>query len=72
MTYQEMADKLGMPLPSLYTMVHRRRIPHLRLSGRMVRFNPTEVEQWLDAHAIPAIDLGAETRAVAGSEVSRV
>lgn len=52
LTYQQVADRLGIRVPTLYVMVHRLRIPHIRLSGRMVRFDPAEVDQWLDERRV--------------------
>lgn len=54
LTYLEAAALLGLPLGSLYSMVHQRRIPHIRLGPRLVRFRRSEVEAWLDSHAVPA------------------
>jgi len=52
MNYKETAEYLGIALGTVYSMVHRRQIPHHRLGGRLVRFDPEELRTWLDARAI--------------------
>jgi excisionase family DNA binding protein len=48
MTYQELGDHLGIKVSTLYAWVHQKRIPHVRFSGRMVRFDRAEIETWLE------------------------
>jgi excisionase family DNA binding protein len=48
LTYKEAARFLSMPVGTLYAMVHERRVPHLRLSRRLVRFSEAELDEWLD------------------------
>lgn len=45
--YREAKDILGVPLGTLYAWVHARRIPHIRLGPRLVKFRRSELEQWL-------------------------
>ena len=45
--YQKAATFLDVPIGTLYAMVHEKRIPHIRLSKRMVRFDVEELEVWL-------------------------
>lgn len=47
MSYQEAADLLGLQPGTLYSMVSRRQIPHIRLGSRLVRFDRAELEAWL-------------------------
>ncbi len=46
--YKDVCQYLNMPLGSAYALVCQGRIPHLRLSGRSVRFDPAEVKKWLE------------------------
>jgi len=50
--YAEASRWLGIPVSTLYSMVHHRRIPHVRLSGRMVRFSKREIDAWLAANSV--------------------
>lgn len=51
----ELAERMtGLGRSTLYGLVHERRIPHVRLSGRLVRFRASELQRWLDAHAVAA------------------
>ena len=52
MTYSEAASRLGLKLGTLYALVHARRIPHIRLGPRLVRFRPCELEAWVRAHSV--------------------
>jgi len=54
LTYNQAAKFLNMPKGTLYALVHERRVPHVRLSSRMVRFSRAELEAWLTAHRVPA------------------
>ena len=49
LTYQEISKLLNIKIATLYSLVSRRRIPHIRLSGKMVRFDQEQIERWLDA-----------------------
>lgn len=53
LTYKETASFLAMKLPTLYSKVCRHEVPHVRLSGRCVRFDPDELQAWLDARRVP-------------------
>ncbi len=44
---EEAAAFLGLKLGTLYGMVSQRRVPHIRLSSRCVRFEPRTLEAWV-------------------------
>ncbi len=46
----------GLCRGTLYALVHQRRIPHVRLSARLVRFRRDELEGWMNARAVPTGD----------------
>ena len=52
LTYQEVSALTGVRESTLYSLVCRKQIPHIRLSGRMVRFNYDEVLTWIEAHRV--------------------
>lgn len=54
LSYQEAREFLGMKHGTLYSLVSRRQIPHIRLSPRLVRFSLRELEFWLESNAVPA------------------
>ena len=47
LTYEEAAELLGLKLGTLYSLVSTRRIPHVRLSGRLVRFERSTLEEYI-------------------------
>ena len=47
MTYAEAAKYLGLPLGTMYSMVARKEIPHVRLGPRLVRFPRTALSEWI-------------------------
>ncbi len=53
-TYAEVRRMTALPLGTLYALVARRQIPHVRLGPRLVRFRRGEIEAWLAAHSVPA------------------
>ncbi len=54
MTYAETAVRLSVPIGTLYAWVHERKIPHIRLSARTVRFEASEIEAWLSKRRVSA------------------
>lgn len=54
MSYRDTADFLGITVGTLYSMVARGMIPHHRVAPRLVRFNRTELENWLANNAVAA------------------
>ena len=53
-TYPQAAALLGVPVGTLYCWVHERRIPHIRLGARLVRFSRTTTLAWLNGHQVAA------------------
>ncbi len=53
--YAEAAKLLDVPLGTLYAWVHKRRVPHFRLSGRAVRFSRSALLNWLEAAAVSPV-----------------
>ena len=55
LTYGQVSRQLGLPLGTLYALVHEARIPHVRLGKRLVRFRASHLERWVeDRTVIPA------------------
>jgi excisionase family DNA binding protein len=52
--YGGAAALLGLKTVTLYSMVSRREVPHIRLGRRLVRFDPVELRTWLRERAVPA------------------
>jgi excisionase family DNA binding protein len=52
LTYSQAAEFLNVKVPTLRSMVCRRQVPHIRLSGKMVRFDADELERWLRGKAV--------------------
>lgn len=47
LTYDQAAELLGVKRGTLYSWVHLKRVPHIRLSKRCVRFDRRELEAWI-------------------------
>lgn len=45
--YQEAADLLGIRKGTLYAWVCAQKIPHIRYSARLVRFDADELAEWV-------------------------
>lgn len=54
--YARLAEITGIKIQTLYGMVHEKRIPHVRLSPRLVRFRATDINAWLAAKAVGVDD----------------
>ena len=53
--YKDAANELGLPIGTLYSLVSRRCIPHVRLGRRLVRFDQAQLAAWVAKHRVEAI-----------------
>jgi len=60
--YKAVARLLGVPLGTVHGLVSQKRIPHVRLGPRFVRFDPIEIAQWLDARKVEPIEVARRHR----------
>lgn len=51
--YGRAAELLGIPLGTLYEWVCRKKVPHVRLGPRLVRFDADDLKAWLESRKIP-------------------
>lgn len=51
-TAAAVADLMGVPVGTIHQLVHQKRIPHIRLGRRFIRFRRSEVVAWLARHAV--------------------
>ena len=49
--YDDAADYLNLTKRHLQSLVHRRAIPHVKV-GRLIRFLPDQLDQWIGAGAV--------------------
>lgn len=56
LSYRDAARMLGVPVNTVYSWAARRQIPHVRLSARVVRFRRAELERWIEARYVPAVE----------------
>ena len=61
LTYAEVSARFAIKKATLYALVCQRRIPHIRIGPRFVRFVEEEVEQWLTEKAVAALTSGDRT-----------
>ena len=56
MNIQELSRYLALPVPSIYSMVSRRKIPEVcvRRIGRALRFDVKAVDEWVDGGSATA------------------
>lgn len=65
LSYGQVSEMLGLSMNTLYSMVHRKMIPFIRISDRIVRFERDEIEEWLDRRkAMTRGDLSYERKNV--------
>lgn len=48
-TYKEVQQLTGLPIGTLYSLVSRKQIPHIRMGKRSVRFIQKDVESWMQS-----------------------
>ena len=52
LNYWQAAELLNIKIGTLYALVSRKRIPHVRLGGRLVRFSRDDLEAWVREHSV--------------------
>lgn len=52
LTYDQAAKLVNLKLGTLYALVSQKRVPHVRLGRRLVRFSRSELTAWLQQHAV--------------------
>ena len=52
LSYAEAARLLGMAKGTLYSLVHERRVPHVRFGSRLVRFSKRALEVWVSERSV--------------------
>ena len=57
--YTDAATKLGIRVATLYSLVSQRRIPHVRLGRRFVRFDLRELDAWVDGRRVGPVVVNA-------------
>jgi excisionase family DNA binding protein len=55
-TYEEAARYLSLPVGSLYSLVHRGEVPHIRMGRRTVRFSRRALASWVAARTVGAVE----------------
>jgi excisionase family DNA binding protein len=53
LTFKQAAALLGLPENSLRRYIRERKIPYLRI-GKLIRFDPVELQAWLDSRRVRA------------------
>lgn len=53
-SYADAAAYISVPVSTLRSLVCRQQIPHIRISARMVKFDPAELDAWINAHRVPS------------------
>lgn len=56
LTYREIHARTSIPIGTLHWLVGQKRIPHLRLGDRFVRFRWPDIERWLDSKVQPPLE----------------
>jgi excisionase family DNA binding protein len=54
LSIDELADRLGITVRHVRRLVAQRRVPYLKV-GRLVRFDPVEIAEWLDTRHRPQV-----------------
>ena len=54
LTMDQLAERLGVTRRHVRRLVDERRVPFLRI-GRFIRFDPSEIANWLDANPVPGL-----------------
>lgn len=61
LNYQQAAKLMGVPVGTVYSLVFQKRIPHVRLGSRLVRFSENTLVRWLAEHTVDVTAIAAQT-----------
>lgn len=48
LTIEQISELLQIKKSTIYSLVNQKRIPFIKLSGKLLRFKSSEIEKWLD------------------------
>lgn len=51
-SYQDVEDRFGIPSATLYSMVSKKQIPHIRIGPRHIKFDLDELDLWFDSKRV--------------------
>ena len=57
------SEYLTLRKSKIYSLVEEKKIPHYRI-GRQIRFKKSEVDEWMEEHKEPAVDVRVEAKKV--------
>jgi excisionase family DNA binding protein len=63
LNYVGAAAHLGLKVSTLRNLVSRKKVPHIRLGGRLVVFDTDELDAWLLDRRVPAGGVPADAAA---------
>ena len=49
---KQLSEKLSISKFTIYTWVSQEKIPHVKVAGRLIRFDPEEVEAWINEQRV--------------------
>ncbi|MDB9822856.1 helix-turn-helix domain-containing protein [Deltaproteobacteria bacterium] len=55
LTPEQVCEKLQITKPSLYKLVHLKKIPHAKV-GKRLRFAEEKIEKWIDEKTVEAVN----------------
>lgn len=58
--YRDVCKIWGIEEATLYSWVRQKRIPHIRLGNRFVRFEKDVIEKWIASNQVEVIKVGKE------------
>jgi len=61
--YGQMAKEFNIKKGTLHCWVHQRKIPHIRLGPRLVRFRRVHIEEWLKEREVASTTINVSSDA---------
>ena len=56
LTVKDVSGLLNVPRSYVYSLTHRKQIPHLKIGGHL-RFRESAVQAWLASQEVPSVDV---------------
>jgi len=57
------SEYLALKKSTVYSLVEEKKIPHYRIN-RQIRFKKSEIDEWMEEHKEPAVDVREEAKKV--------
>ena len=68
----EVSKLLGVEVSTIYSWTSKKKIPFIRLSGKLVRFRESEIQKWLEERSVDPGQQAAHMKSAPGNRLRKI